>query len=422
MKNHLSEEILDILNESPRWVVRMGATVILFILLLFLAGSWYIRYPEVLKGDVMVTTSAPTLKVVAEREGRIMRILSQNGAMVHKGDVLAEMENRTKLENTPALQRLLSQTQSFLQDPRQAVSLPDVSLTWGDLQTDVQVLRQNYLDYKQLQNDGFYKAQIQRLRVQKASIYKLQSVQQRKKALNQSEFSNASDGYVTDKKLFTEGIYSKSEFQKKENEYLKKKGEQEDLEETMIRNELKINEIEQEIQDLEFAFSEKQRICLDKIGEAAQNIANGLHEWQQRFLVTAPSDGKLNFLQNLNDNQYVKSGETLFAVIPEQQEFIAMVEIPVRGLGKASIGQKVVLKLDDYPYQEFGTVEGLVTAMAPSVDLKTYRMQVSLPNGLRSSFHQQFICKSAMAGTAEIITADLRLVERAFYGIRKLWM
>ena len=60
--------------------------------------------------------------------------------------------------------------------------------------------------------------------------------------------------------------------------------------------------------------------------------------------------------------------------------------------------------------------------MAPSSELGKYRMLVSLPNGLQTSYQQTLICKSEMTGTAEIITEDLRLLERAFYGIRKLVM
>ena len=78
--------------------------------------------------------------------------------------------------------------------------------------------------------------------------------------------------------------------------------------------------------------------------------------------------------------------------------------------------------MDDYPFQEFGTVEGKVVGMAPSADLKTYRMTVALPHGLQSSYQHNFICKSDMTGSAEIITDDMRLFERAFYGIRKLVM
>ena len=54
-----SEEMLDILNETPHWVVRSGATVFLFIIALFAAGAWVIRYPEVLKGQAVISTEAP---------------------------------------------------------------------------------------------------------------------------------------------------------------------------------------------------------------------------------------------------------------------------------------------------------------------------------------------------------------------------
>lgn len=420
MKNHLSEEVLDILNESPRWLVRMGATVILFLLTLFAAGAWFIRYPEVLKGSVLVTTATPTIKVVSENEGRLMRLLVPNGTTVRKGQVLAEMENRTKLENTPLVQDLLQQTQLFLENPHRNITLPADSLTWGDLQNDVLTLSQNYLEIKQLQTDGFHAQQVRNLQAQVRALRQLQQVQQRKKDLFTAAFINTSAGYQTDQKLFAEGIYSRTEFLKKENDYLEKKREQEDHKENLIRNELKIAGIEQELQALEYAFQEKQRLCLARMSQAAQNIGNGLRNWQQQYLICAPSDGQLAHLQNWAENQFVKSGETLFAVIPSRQDFVAMVDIPVKGLGKASVGQKVVLKLDDYPFQEFGTVQGRILSMAPSPDVKTYRLVVGLPNGLQSSYHHHFLCKSEMTGTAEIITDDMRLLERAFYGIRKL--
>lgn len=422
MKNHLSEEILDILNESPRWVVRMGATVIMFLLLLFLAGTWFIRYPEVLKGAVLVTTASPTLKVVSEGEGRMMRLLVPNGAMVRKGDVLAEMENRTRLENTPLLQNLLRETQLFLQDSKRSIQLPNDSLTWGDLQADVSALNQHYLDFKRLQTDDYHALRVSNLRQQIAALQQLQQVNKRKKDLNLEAFRNESDGYQTDQKLFSEGIYSRTEFQKKENEFLGKKREQEDHVENMIKNDLKITEIEAELKTVEYSFLEKQRFHLAEMALAVRNIENGLRNWQQQYLIVAPSDGKLAYLQNLAENQFVKAGETLFAIKPAQEDFVAMVDIPVRGMGKAAVGQKVILKLDDYPFQEFGTIEGKVVSLAPSTDVKTYRMMVALPNGLRSSYHRDFVCKSEMAGSAEIITDDMRLFERAFYGIRKLVM
>ena len=422
MKNHLSEEVLDILNESPRWLVRMGASMMFFLVLLILGGAAFIRYPEVLRGDVVVTTAQPPIKIVAQREGRVARLLIPTGSDVRKGQVLAELENRTQLEDLPTVQDLLTQTRLFLDDPRRDIRLPQDSLTWGDLQADVLQLSQNYADFKHLQTAGSPKQQAGNLKIQVAAMRQLQQVLSRKKRLKEAEFANAADNYQTDQKLFAEGIYSRTEFLKKENAYLEKKSELESLEENLIKNDLRRTEIEQELQVLEYSFSEKQRLYLNNIRQSAHNIENSLRNWQQQYLITAPCDGQLVYLQNLSENQYAKSGDTLFAVQPRQEGFVAAVDIPVAGIGKARVGQKVILKLDDYPFQEFGTLEGQVVGMAPSLHRRTCRMEVVLPKGLESSYKRQFVCKSEMTGVAEIVTDDMSLLERAFFGIRKMVM
>jgi hypothetical protein len=180
--------------------------------------------------------------------------------------------------------------------------------------------------------------------------------------------------------------------------------------------------VERILQDFDHTYSEKKRLCLDNIERSIHNMENSLRSWQQNYLITAPADGKLVFLKNLTENQYLKVSDTLFTVMPDQSDFIASMDFPVRGMGKADVGQKVIIKLDDYPYQEFGMLEGRVLSMSPSLNVRYYRVLVSLPKGLKSTYNRTFICKSEMSGTAEIVTADLRLIERAFYGFRKLLM
>jgi hypothetical protein len=51
-----------------------------------------------------------------------------------------------------------------------------------------------------------------------------------------------------------------------------------------------------------------------------------------------------------------------------------------------------------------------------------YREMVKLLKGLKSTYKHNFIFKTEMVGSAEIVTADLRLIERVFYGFRKLLM
>lgn len=418
--NHLSEEVLDILNETPSWVVRCGAMVFLFIIGLFLTGAWIIRYPEILRGEAVVTTEAPPIKVVSEAGGRVTRLVVQDEVFVKRGDILAETESTIRLESIRVLQLLICESRDFLTNRTRTINLPADSLTWGELQEDINHLRKYYLEYQLLRSDDFHRLQVKNLREQMTELNGMVYVHERQRALHAQALLNVEDGYKIDEKLYAEQIYSKQEFQKKANDYLQKRAESEDFNKEIIKNKLRLAEVEKESQYLEHSLLEKKRACLSGIEQHLRNIENGLKNWQKRYLITAPADGKLVYLKQLTENQYVRPADTLFAVIPAQQHYIALVDIPVRGMGKANVGQKVILKMDDYPFQEFGTLEGRVLNMAPSLTVKSYRVIVELPKGLQSNYSQIFQCRAELSGSAEIITEDMRLLERVFYNFRKL--
>jgi multidrug efflux pump subunit AcrA (membrane-fusion protein) len=421
-QTQLSDEILDILGETPSWIVRTGASVIAGILILFFIGTWVIKYPEVLKGNALVTSKIPIIRVVAPAGGRMTRLLIKDETIVKKGDILAETENITKLENIPIMQNLIGDVHSFLNNSNRKIVFPGSNFVWGDLQDDFNLLRQSYIDYKRLQSDDYQDDQEENLTQQAISLRELAELNERQREINELEFQNSEERYKTDEKLFKDGVTSNNDYLKSKNKRLERQRDREDFQKELIDNKLKITKLERTLRDFDYLHLEKKRLSYDNIERSLYNIENKLRNWKQNYLITAPSDGKLVFLKNLTENQFLKPSDTLFAVIPLHTEYIASVDIPVKGMGKASLGQKVIIKLDDYPYQEFGMLEGKVVNMTPSINVRNYRVQVSLTNGLKSTYNQQFIVKSEMAGTAEIVTADLRLIERAFYGLRKLFM
>jgi multidrug efflux pump subunit AcrA (membrane-fusion protein) len=420
IENQLSDELRLIVCEPPNWVMRTGITVMSGIILLFFIATWIFKYPEVLKGNVTVSTQTPAIRVVSPATGRLTRLLVQEGAVVKKGDLLAETENTIQLENVPAMQQLLEQARAFLQQPKQTIAFPDDSYAWGGLQNDFNRLRQAYLDYQRLQSDQYPGLQIKNLQQQIRDLKEMAAFQQRQQQLLDQSVLNAQETFRVDEKLFQEGVISRIDFIKSKNKLLDKQSEQEDLHHALVQTSLKIRELEKSIQDQDYTFLEKGRVCLDLLEQSIHNIENSLRDWQQNYLIVAPADGKLVFLKNLSENQPLKALDTLFAVMPAQETFVASVEIPVQGMGKARTGQKVIIKLDDYPYQEFGMLEGVVQKVGPSSSIRYYRVDVALPGGLYSTYRQQLYCRAEMSGTAEIVTEDLRIIERAFYGLRKL--
>ena len=96
--------------------------------------------------------------------------------------------------------------------------------------------------------------------------------------------------------------------------------------------------------------------------------------------------------------------------------------LPQSGAGKVRTGQRVHIKLDNYPYNEFGLVDGYVETVSQISRENAFLLTVILPEGLTTSFQKKLEFKQEMQGIAEVVTEDLTLIDRLFYQFRSLLM
>ena len=116
-------------------------------------------------------------------------------------------------------------------------------------------------------------------------------------------------------------------------------------------------------------------------------------------------------------NQFVASGSVVFTVVPQQeQKIIGRATVPVSGAGKIEPGQRVNIKLDNYPHLEYGIVEGAVVniSMVPVVSSEGafYTVEIALVNDLQTNYRKNLPFNQEMQGAAEIVTRDRRLIQR----------
>ncbi|EKF54161.1 putative HlyD-family transporter [Galbibacter marinus] len=77
------------------------------------------------------------------------------------------------------------------------------------------------------------------------------------------------------------------------------------------------------------------------------------------------------------------------------------------------------MMLSNYPETEFGVLKGTVMNISQIPDDKgNYIVDVSIPHELVTSYGKRITFKQEMLAQAEIITEDLRLLERLFYQFR----
>ena len=70
-------------------------------------------------------------------------------------------------------------------------------------------------------------------------------------------------------------------------------------------------------------------------------------------------------------------------------KLIGKLRFPEQNTGKVTIGQKVLVKLDSYPYQQYGMLVGMVENIAISLnDEGNYIVYISLNEGTKTSYGQ----------------------------------
>ena len=139
-----------------------------------------------------------------------------------------------------------------------------------------------------------------------------------------------------------------------------------------------------------------------------------LAEWESTYLLTAPTDGTVAFMQLWKENQLTTAGETMFVVVPQRESApVGKASLPMQGSGKVRVGQRVVVRLDAFPEQEFGFLEGLVESISPVPDEEgNFVVEVALPHGLKTHYGKELPVMKVMSGTADIVTKERSLLQR----------
>ena len=102
--------------------------------------------------------------------------------------------------------------------------------------------------------------------------------------------------------------------------------------------------------------------------------------------------------------------------------YIGKVKASAQNSGKIKVGQTVNIRLANYPDREFGIIKGVIQGISLTPDKDgNFLINVSLPKGLKTSYKKEIIFQQEMSGTADIVTEDLRLLERILYQFRDIF-
>ncbi len=417
-----SEEVQEILEATPIWMIRWGNIVVLSLIVMLLFISWFVKYPDVIGASAIISTKLPPQKEYAKTNGKIASILVTDNQQVKSNTALAILENTANYKDVFLLKSIIDtitiNSKSFEFPINQ---LPILFL--GDIESDFALFENSYFQYQLNKQYQPFSNQANADRVSKSqSKLRLQTLLSQKET-NKSELVYQKADLDRTKTLYDKGVVSKQDLELKELSYLQAKRNFASIDASISQARETISNINSTSKSTILNKTREDISLLKTVIQSFNQLKRAIKDWELRYVLQSNINGTVSFLNTWTINQTVSQGDLLFTIIPkENSDYIAQLKTPAQNSGKLKIGQRVNIKLENYPDTEFGILQANIESIALFPDKEAlYLINASLPKTLVTSYKKEIPFKHEMLGVAEIITDDLRLIDRFFSQLKHVF-
>lgn len=412
-----SEEVQEIITAPPAWLIRWGITLVFILTCLIILLSFFIKYPDYIQAKVLVTTRQPTERVVARTSGQIEKLFVENGDQVIAGQALAGIKNTANWKHVLYLKETLEDV-PFGRGNDFTFPIDSFSnLILGEVEVSFLEFERNYMEYWLLEELQPYEGEIDgnhrsleeiNNRLQNQIAQKV--LMERKRSLVQIDFERS-------KNLHKDGVIADKDFEIKEMEYLLMQEQVNSITIAISQMQEALTRGNQTLRSTQINKREDEARSIKNLVQSYHELKRAVRDWEYNYVLSSSTGGVVSFQKIWSANQQVYSGEPAFTVFPENSsELIGTMKIPAHNAGKVTVNQKVFIKLDNYPYQQFGALTGKITNMSVSPDDEAnYMVFASLPHGTKTSYNREIPLNQELLGNAEIITENLSVAERLFF-------
>lgn len=413
-----STEVQEIISQKPVWIVRNGIVVFLLITLTLVAVSFFIQYPDIINANAaLISVNAPK-EIKAKTDGRLVKLLVKEGQYVEQNEMIGFVESRAFHNEVISLSSLLNIIEFSAEKNTERLPslLNNDYKNLGELQPSYQIFMQAFNTFCQYISSGYYLRKKRMLQADLIFLQKLHDNLNKQKVMQIEDLDLADKNYGASKSLNNDKVIADVEFRNEKSKLISKAITIPQIDVSILNNENGSHEKNKEIAQLENEINQQKVIFL----QALNTLKSQINDWKNRYMLIASLSGKIAFNRILEENMLLSTGQTICFINPNNTQVYANVLIPQANFGKIKIGEKVILKLPSYPYQEFGTVAGTLDFIAAIPTDSGYDARVLLPNGLSTNYKKQLQFHEGLTAKAEIITEDLKLSDRIFNGLKSV--
>lgn len=321
----------------------------------------FVKYNVAVQANATLRPAGELRVVQAEIEGSIRQIEVEENQTVQQGQVIAVLED-TKLQ----IQK--SQLQSSIQQNQFQLAQLDAQIR----QLDAQILAESQ------SSSGAVIAAEAEIRRNRHEYQERERTAQAEVEEAIASLELATDEMRRYQQLVADGAVSELQLQEKQTAVRTAQARlaranaslnptdaaitiaQEQVTQQVARGEATIASLQRERESLLQRQSEVQTQLIREQKELEQVEQN-----LEQMVIRATSDGVIFKLNLSNPSQVVRPGETIAQIAPNATPMVIKAAVANQDIDRVEVGQMAQLRIDACPYPDYGTLNGVVSAVAP---------------------------------------------------------
>jgi HlyD family secretion protein len=305
-----SEEFQEVLGSVPHWILRWGITVLAVVVVILLAGSAVVKYPDVIPAQIVLTGSTPPAVIVAHATGKLKELFAIDNQTIKAGDYLAVIDNPARTEDVLSLKNHLLVFSSQFSVSSSNFQLSTFNFQLGSLQSPYSAFRtalHEYTEYKRLM---YYSKKIEMTKdriIQYEKQYKLLLNQQK---LTEEQLSLVESKFRRDSLLNLKGMISNEEMENSKSAYLGSLMACENISSSLNSMQIQIGQLEESLLDTGYQYIETLNNLQIRLQTQLSQLQTEILNWELIIINDGCSDNTEKYIAGyLSDKRisYVKN-------------------------------------------------------------------------------------------------------------------
>lgn len=415
MEEHEFKPILAEIQDKPPNPLGMWVLwTILILLILAIAGICLVKVDVVVSARGKVIPDGDVKILQPLETGVIRKILVKEGDYVEKGQVLVEIDPTIEVADIESKEKnllyhsltkkrveALLKNKKFSSTKMTPEAMLQTNLYKAQKQSYEATLKQKEKELKEIQLViESLKKEVERLETLISIVY------EEEKRL---------------KELVSVGAVAEVKYREKIKERLSLERERDFRKNQIEENTIKLERIKHEIEAIKSGFEEK---LLTEAGSSFQQenllkseITTTKFKETRRFIIS-PVNGYVHLLAVKTVGGIVTPAQPVISIVPENTPLVIRAIVLNKDIGFIKKGQKVVIKVDTYDFQKYGTIDGTVTIVSPysiedrEIGIDGYPVYINMQSTeLKTRDGKTYKIKPGMSVHAEINIGKRRVIE-----------